>query len=322
MTHDTKLLDKIRAILRKAEEGTNPSEAERDTAVRMANRLLLKHGLSMQDIGTIEGDTTPAGRAHEHGQVHTTTSDQDRWQGNLLYRIAPVYFCHVYYVPGRHSQRWYILGRGDYAEAVRAMFTWIVPQIEREFGVAASKMTQHRRYARRYAEHACEDMDTFDELTEEELAERGSEHWARTVDDIGLDAALREIQVLIGCNRLNAERTKNKIVKGDIAPASPENLGVWRRSFFHAANLRIKNRLWDMMKDETKDLGEPGMALVKNERDDLMRYVDSLDLNLHSVNSGRQHDEEGAALGIEAADRADLSPHNKVSSINRNQLGA
>lgn len=323
MTHDSALLEKIKAILRKADETRNPSEAEREEAMRAANRLLLKHGLSMQDLGDIEDDASIPGREHEHTSAFSTEGDQDYWRGELLYRIAPIYFCHVYrgWHPRKSHYHWMILGRGDYVSALRTMFDYIAPQIEGEFATAMSKMTQHRRYARRYALHAARGMD-IDETDNDQLATIGAEHWHRVVDDIGLDAALREIQVLIGCNRLNAERTRNKIVKGDIAPASPENLGVWRRSFFYAANLRIKNRLWTMMREEVEDMGEPGMALVKNEKDDLDRYIDSLNLGLTTNRSARERDEDGMAHGRDAADRADLSPHNKVRATARRELNA
>jgi hypothetical protein len=339
MTHDSALIDKIKAILRKADETRNPSEAEREEAMRAANRLLLKHGLDMQDLGDIEDDTTIPGREHEHTSAFATEGDQDYWRGELLYRLAKIYFCHVYrgWHPHKSHYHWMILGRGDYVQALRTMHEYVAPQIEREFSVATSKMTQHRRYARRWALHAATvtgltDVENYVEettggrvsveITNEDLARLGREYWEVTVNDIGLDAALTQIQVLIGCNRLNAERTRAKIIKDDIAPASPENLGVWRRSFFYAANLRIATRLRNMMHEDVKEMGEPGVALVKNEKEDLDRFIDSLDLGLSNSSSSRERDAEGMALGREAGDRADLSPHNKVKATNRRTLNA
>jgi hypothetical protein len=339
MTHDSKLIEKIQAILRKADESRNPSEAEREEAMRAANRLLLKHGLSMQDLGDLGDDTTTPGREHEHTSAFATEGDQDYWRGELLFRLAKIYFCHVYrgWHPRKSHYHWMILGRGDYVRALRTMHEYVAPQVEREFNVAVSKMTQHRRYARRWALHAATVMGLTDvetyveettggrlsvEVTNEDLARLGREYFESLVSDMGIDAALRQIQVLIGCNELNANRTRQKIIKEDIAPASPGNLGVWRRSFFFAANMRIASRLREMMREDVKEMGEPGMALVKNEKRDLDDFIESLDLGLSSNRSGRELDDEGMALGREAGDRADLSPHNKVRATGRKELAS
>lgn len=317
MTHDTKLIDKIKAILRKAQESNNPSDEERDTAMRMANRLLLKHGMTMQDVGTIDDDDTPAGREYEHEIGYTFEGNKDRWKGTLLNLIAPVYFCKIYRLGG--TKHVMLIGRGDYAMACRTMFDFIVPQVEREFAVATSKLTQHRRYARRYALHALEGAEVYD-MTDEEIAEAGAERWQRTVNEIGVEGALTEIQILLGCNRLNAERTRSKIKSGDIAPHAPEDLGIWRRSFHIAAAKRIGQRLKDMMAQEVEDLGDPGMALVKNEDADLQAFLDSLELGLRQEKRTYKRDREGARLGDAAGQRADLSPHNKVNPASQREL--
>lgn len=325
MTHDPKLIEKIKAILRKAEESKNPSEAERDTAMRMANRLLLKHGLTMQDVGTI--DDPANGRDFEHESLLETDGDTDAWRGLLLFRIARVYFCNVYRTPGRgKSYRWMIVGRSDYVRTAQTMFEWIAPQLEYEFTHAMSKMTQHRRYARRYALHAARRKFTYEgapkiaDIDDDELASIGLEHWEHEVEEIGEDQALVDMQILLNCNELNAQRTRAKVLKEDIAPNAPANLGVWRRSFFEAAIIRVHRRLHEMMKQEVTTLGEPGTALVKNEREDLKRFLESLDLNLRANQSNRQVDAGGRASGDAAGKRVDVSAHNKVKKVTRKEL--
>lgn len=316
MTPDNTLVDKIRAILRKAEESTNEHEAERDTAMRMAQRLLLKHGLTMSDVGSLETDE----RAFEQEHNITDTDRASNWKGTLLNRIARVYFCQVYFIPVSSKHRtWTVLGRQDHVEATKMMFEFVWPQIQRELDVAQSKMGLYQRIARRYCLALVEDPA---EITDEELAEIGMERLAN-MEALGADYQAADVRDLLDLNSLQyAKNALRFIRRGEIAPADTDNLKRWRNSFLDSAASRIGSRLRELRTEEVEDLGEPGMALVRNEKAALENYLESLDLGLRSSTSSRGYDGAGSSAGREAGDRADLSGHRKVANGGRKELNS
>lgn len=338
---DTKVIDKIRAILRKADESSNQHEGERDAAMHAANRLLLKHGLSMADIGEIADDDTSAGRMFERTTEFETES-ADSWRGSLLCRLARTYFCQAYYVStwivkddfgtGMSSgRRWVLLGRKDYTDTCRAMFQFIVPQIQRELDVELASIVrtespnlqQQARHARTYAEQAywlamqTNGDDTL--LDDEQLAAVGSERLATKQGD----DAVRDIQALCGIESFHyAKKVRAFIKRGDIARAPISDMGVYRRSFLEAAVQRVSSRVAAMMFNDVQDLGSKGTDLVKDEKLDLKRFMEDIGLKIGGRTSNRQYDAEGLAAGRAAGERADISGHRKVSSVGPRSLGA
>lgn len=334
MTMDDKTIDKIKSILRKADETKNPSEAERDTALRMANRLLLKHGLSMADLGDIDGEAE-SGRDFEHGGAFDIDSEADMWKSLLLHRIGKVYFCEVYRTRyGRGRVRMMMVGRSDYLATAKAMYEFIEPQVIAELNIALAAMTktdsphqqQQARLARQYAIAAAieylremEEGVAYTDLEDEELAQMGKDR-LEAIEDA--DEALHDIMALCGLSSMHyAKKARAFIKRGAIASADVENLAVWRRSFLDGAVGRIAKRLKQLMAEEVQHVGETGTALVKNEQADLEQFLDTLDLGLRKRRSSRQVDLNGLAAGREAGDRADLSVGRKVDRGNSKQLG-
>jgi hypothetical protein len=330
------VLDKIRAILRKADASSNQHEGERDTAMRMANRLLLKHGLSMADVGQIEADDTSAGREFADERVLDTDAP-DSWRGLLLHRLSRVYFCKVYFLGERGGpQRWFIVGRKSNSDTVRAMYEFIAPQIQRELDTelaaivrtGSPNLQQQARHARTYAEQAAwlaapsDERMTIDltAMSDEDLAAFGSERLASKSGD----PAVRDIQALCGIESFHyAKKVRAFIKRGDIARAKIEDMGVWRRSFLEAAVARVAHRVKQLMREEVNDLGEAGMSLVKDENSDLSRFMASIGLNLGAGRmSKRKADPEGMARGDEAGRRADISGHSKVSHVGPRAIGS
>lgn len=327
------IVNKIRSILRKADESQNPSDAERDTAMRMANRLLLKHGLAMSDLG----EAAEEERSWEHEGFFSTGGDSDAWKGDLLWRISSVYFCKYYRINyGRGAGRHVLLGRVENVAACKAMYEFVAPQLQLEFNVAVSKMTQQHRFARRYAHALMSELLAFDreglfgeatrasDFDDDMLASIAYDYLeGGGFDDGGLDAKIEDIRFRCEIESFHyAKKVRSKIRAQEIAPSDTENLGVWRRSFFEAAAVRVKMRLHELMDAEVEELGDPGMALVRDETADLKRFVDSLDLGLRSGSSNRESDAAGMDAGREAGDRADLSGHRKVSNGGRKELNA
>jgi hypothetical protein len=310
-------MDKIRAILRKADEGDNPSEHERDVAIRLANKLLLKHGLTMSDVGDLDPEDK-SGRMFEHASGLYTLGDDDYWRGELLFRIASVYFCKVYRgsTNDHGAYHWMMVGRLDHIQMTRAMFEFVAPQVEREFTVMVSRMTQQHRFARRYAMQAFKlDHPGEPYPHDDDLAEFGRARFERIKILSGVDGALKDIRALCGIDSVHyGKKVRAKVTRNEIAPHDTKNLGVWRRSFFTAASTKIKNRLDELMREEAADIGETGTALVKDERADLQRALEDLDLGLTNNKNMRKGDRHGAQAGHEAGERADLSLGRKLAT--------
>lgn len=331
-----KVIERVQAILRKADESKNDSEAERDVAISMANKMLLKHGLSMADVEAGDDDAGPTWLHEQSGIV--TEGDLDRWKGTLLHRIASVYFCKAYFLDlsgGR--RRWMIVGKDANVATAKAMHEFIVPQLQGEHDLALAKITrttsphqqQQARHARTYAEHAAikflrenEEDTMLSDLSDDELATIGREHYEALVEDAGKEAALTDIAIDLGVSVNFAKKVRAFIKRGDIAGAQIENLAVWRRSFYDFAISRVASRLRKIMRSDVADLGEAGSALVKNEDADLDRFLDQLNLGLRSRQSNRGVDSHGANAGTAAGERADLSGHRKVAGLGPRQLNA
>lgn len=321
MTNDEKIKERIRAILRKAEDAKGAGDAERDTAMRMAQRLLLKHGLEMQDVGPAEDD----GRSFEHEGFISTEGRDEQWKGVLLHRLAPTYFCKVYKLNlGRKAHhRWVIIGRKDNTDALRQMYGFIWPQIEGAFTVEVSRMGLYWRHARRYAIGAASYADPAadpESLSDAELAELGEDRLDRFTQDPDLDEIEDVVRLCRLSSRGYAKNVLPRIRKREIAPSLSSNLGVWRRSFLDAAVGRVAARVAELHREEVQDLGTPGTELVTSEALDLSRFLESLDLGLRRTRSSRQVDGAGRQSGRAAGDRADISGHRKVSG-NRKVLG-
>lgn len=306
---DSKLMEKIRAILRKAEESSNESPEERDTAMRMAQRLLLKHGLSMQDVGSL--DEADDGREFERSSAALDLDLSEHWKGTLLYRISRVYFVQAYYTSlSRKRRTWSMVGRADHIAATKAMYEYVWPQIQLELNVATSKMGLYQRIARRYA-LAVAGGDPGDDEALAEIGRKRLEAMTKVDASAGADDIARL------CDLRSSQYAKNAmrfIRRGEIAPSDTTNLKVWRNSFLDNAISRVASRLRELQNEEVEDLGDAGTALVRNERAELDNFLESLNLGLRSSHSSRQYDSAGALAGREAGDRADLSGHRKMSN--------
>lgn len=330
MTEDeSKIVDRIRAILRKADESSNDSEAERDTAMRMAQKLLLKHGISMGDVGEINDEAeTPEGRRFGDNSTLETDGFQDNWRGTLLSQIAAVYFCKGYfYDQGHGRKRWYVIGRADHVGAALAMFGFVAPQLDRVFNVELSKMGLYQRLARKYAlivGGVPRDMIELPiEQSDAEIAEIGAEHFEAIRYAGGPEAALDDVQRVLGTSRNYAKHVRVHIRKHDVAPAVTSNLGRWRESWFSFAIMTIARRLQEILREEAEGLGNAGTDLVVNERQALTKYMEDIGLDLKK-NKGkdRELDPAGAASGRQAGEDADLSPGRKIEDGAREELTA
>lgn len=321
----TDIKDKIRAMLRKAGEG-NPSEAEREVALRMAHQLMLKHGLSESEIGNPDDD--PGGFTQE--PYFRTESESDHWKGTLLCNIAEFYFCDAYamqprWAADRFQAEWFLMGKEDHVEVFKMMFEFICPQIEAGFTKALAEFGNiQERHARTYCVETCKEMgmnqELIDSMTEADLAEFGR----MRLEQITIsNDPVEDIMNLCEIDSFNyAKKVRAYIKRKEIGRGRPDlRLDVWRNSFFMGAVAEIRERIQAMNKQEVEDLGSSGMALVLNEKEALVRWQEDIGHETEQRSMNQKVDREGVHAGMEAGANADLMPGRKLN-LARGELNA
>ena len=141
-----KILDKISKLLARADEGRNDNPHEREIAMRHANSLLTKHGLSMTDI-TDSTETRETFGALGRKQ-HTLTS-RFVWESGVWSASARMNGCQVIRTPRRGLISIWIVGRQLNCQITQQVAEYAVKSIRREaknqgftacaFGVGAWK---------------------------------------------------------------------------------------------------------------------------------------------------------------------------------------
>lgn len=326
-----KIKDRIRAILRKAGEG-NPSEEEREVALRMAQRLMLKHGLTEDDIGDPNND--PGKFTSE--PFFKTQTESEMWKGTLLCSIAEFYFCEGYaenprYAADRNVANWFLLGKEEHIEIMKMMFEFIVPQLERKANEAQAAFGNiQERHARKYCVATCEEMqmppEVIDGMSQDALAEMGRSR-LELLSVAGNDV-VEDIMELCEIESYNyAKKVRAYIKRKELGRALADSrLDVWRQSFFMGAIAEIRERLSLLMTEEVENVndqgeGNAGTALVRNEREAIKRYKEDIGLETEARPSRRQIDRNGLSQGIAAGAETDLMVGKKLN-MERKELNA
>lgn len=116
-----KIVERIRKLLALA--GNNPSEAEREAALRKAHALLLEHNLQMQDVA----EKVETMDAHDMVVKYPST-----WSRVIINAVASLYFCKfVYTRVGRVYVAHFIGMRVD-AEIAQMVATSIINSVAHE----------------------------------------------------------------------------------------------------------------------------------------------------------------------------------------------
>lgn len=321
----TDIKDRIRAILRKAGDG-NPSLEEREVALRMAQRLMLKHGLTEQDLGPEQDH-----RGFTEEPFFTTTTEAEYWKGQLLCNIAEFYFCDAYAQgnPDMWYANWYLMGREENIEICKMMFDFIVPQLEAaavEAQVAFGNVWE--RHARAYCIATCKEMlmpdAVYESMSDDALGEFGRLRLESVVITEGEpEAAVRDIQELCEIESFNyAKKVQAYIKRKELGRGlAGARVDTWRRSFFIGAITEITERLKGLLIEETEEFGESGAALVLSERDALIRYQESIGHETEKRRSRTKLDRDGLDQGMDAGQSADLMLGKKLN-MERKELNA
>jgi hypothetical protein len=124
-----KIIDKITKLLARADESRNDNPHEREIAMRHANSLLVKHGLSMNDISDqseLQDNYGALGR-----KQHTLTS-RFVWEAGVWAAIADLNGCRVIRTPRRGKVSIWIVGRQLNCTVTQQIAEYAVNSIRRE----------------------------------------------------------------------------------------------------------------------------------------------------------------------------------------------
>jgi len=120
------ILDKIRKILARADIDRNDNEHEREIALRQANALLAKHGLSMADVNESSDELGKVGRS-------SVSAGRNVWIAGVYDKVAELNHCRVIRSTTSHGrQEIWIIGRNLHVNVVKLMAEYLIKSIRRE----------------------------------------------------------------------------------------------------------------------------------------------------------------------------------------------
>lgn len=135
MTEETtKVLERVKKMLNLGRDA-GATEAERETAMRMAHKLLLKHNL---DLATVDASTA----AKDDPRAEAIATYYGRpWARVVSHAIARLFFCEYIYVSATNAKdtRHCFIGRESNTGTAIAMSRWLVEAIAKE----ARKRNEH-----------------------------------------------------------------------------------------------------------------------------------------------------------------------------------
>lgn len=125
MTVEDKVLERIKKMIALGNcEGA--TEAERETALRMAYNLLAKHNLSISDL--------PDDKSNEVRERQDTVISADKWARSLAHAVAKLFFCKYFYSGTGTSgkDKHCFVGRQSNVITARYMSEYLIKSVKRE----------------------------------------------------------------------------------------------------------------------------------------------------------------------------------------------
>lgn len=122
MAHSKNDLQRIRSLLALAEESNNGTEGERETALRRANSLMNKLGVTFIELEASERDEA-------FGQVGESRFSLKRtWKETVYHGVAVLYQCQVM----KQSRELCIFGREGFRDKAAIIGDWLIDSIAKE----------------------------------------------------------------------------------------------------------------------------------------------------------------------------------------------
>ncbi len=135
---DEKLLQKINDLLALSQSQVNEHEAS--LAMEMAQRLLLKHNLTISQVELLRRNE----QAESAVGLDRWIYDEADWKKGLIYAVSRAYLCHAVTAPACIM----MIGRPENIAICESVWTWLIPNIELT-GKLLSNVKHHRNRPKR-----------------------------------------------------------------------------------------------------------------------------------------------------------------------------
>lgn len=125
MTDTNKILERVKKMVALGNDAA-ATEAERETALRMAYNLLAKYNLSMSDL--------PEDQNNEARERQDVVISADKWARSLAQAVAKLFFCKYFYSGTGTSgkDKHCFVGRQSNVETARYMSEYLIKSVKRE----------------------------------------------------------------------------------------------------------------------------------------------------------------------------------------------
>lgn len=144
-----KIIAKVRKLLAVANGSAAGGEHERDTAMRMALKLLAAHNMSMASVA----DAPQEGRISETDMYHSTP-----WMGWVGNAMAKLFFCHMFTtkVHGKNKKVFTFVGLESNVATAKEMTAYLIKSITKESAVAMAKYGQGETFGNSFRKGAAD----------------------------------------------------------------------------------------------------------------------------------------------------------------------
>lgn len=125
MSIENKVLERVKKMIALGNDAA-ATEAERETALRMAYNLLAKYNLSISDL--------PDDESHEARERQDVVISADRWARSLAQAVAKLFFCKYFYSGTGTSgkDKHCFVGRQSNVITARYMSEFLIKSVKRE----------------------------------------------------------------------------------------------------------------------------------------------------------------------------------------------
>lgn len=125
MSDTNKILERVKKMVALGNDA-GATEAERETALRMAYNLLAKYNLSMADL--------PEDQSNEARERQDVVISADRWARSLAQAVAKLFFCRYFYSQTGTSgkDKHCFVGRQSNVITARYMSEFLIKSVKRE----------------------------------------------------------------------------------------------------------------------------------------------------------------------------------------------
>lgn len=123
---DDKIIAKIKKLLAVANGNAEGGDHERDTAMKMALKMLAKHNLEMGDVSDVAKEQRGEQKCWHH---------MCPWRREAAGAIARMFFCQFYYFPSRDTRQkhqFVFVGLESNAITAMEMANWVIKSVEKE----------------------------------------------------------------------------------------------------------------------------------------------------------------------------------------------